>query len=147
MALRARKKLPSDAGICRHRLLIALLSPRDELHRIATERTAAIAGHRLFTSEWVLAELLDSFAERGRYPRAVASALVAQIRRNPAISVVSPTTVSFDEAFQLYCDRADKRWSFTDCSSFLIMDRFGIAAALSHDRHFEQAGFRALLRE
>ncbi len=126
---------------------IALLSPRDELHRIATERTAMIAGQRLYTSEWVLAELLHSFAERGRYPRAAASALVAQIRRNPAIVVVPPTALSFDEAFQLYCDRADKHWSFTDCSSFLIMGRFGIAAALSHDRHFEQAGFQALLRE
>jgi uncharacterized protein len=40
----------------------------------------------------------------------------------------------------------DKSWSFTDCGSFLIMHDEGLTSALTHDRHFEQAGFRALLR-
>jgi predicted nucleic acid-binding protein len=34
----------------------------------------------------------------------------------------------------------------TDCSSFLIMWQYGIDAALTYDKHFEQAGFDALLR-
>lgn len=34
----------------------------------------------------------------------------------------------------------------TDCSSFLIMERYGIDSALTYDWHFEQAGFKALLR-
>ena len=47
----------------------------------------------------------------------------------------------------LYADRLDQRWSVTDCSSFLIMEERGITDALAYDRDFEQAGFRALLRE
>ena len=41
---------------------------------------------------------------------------------------------------------ADKSWSLTDCASFLIMEEEGVTDALSHDRHFAQAGFQTLLR-
>jgi len=40
----------------------------------------------------------------------------------------------------------DKGWSLTDCASFVIMEDEGLPAALTHDHHFEQAGFQALLR-
>lgn len=38
-------------------------------------------------------------------------------------------------------------WSLTDCSSFIVMEERGLADAMTADRHFEQAGFRALLRQ
>jgi len=41
--------------------------------------------------------------------------------------------------------RNDKDWSLTDCISFIVMEEHGITEALTGDRHFEQAGFRALL--
>lgn len=47
----------------------------------------------------------------------------------------------------MYRERTDKSWSLTDCMSFLIMRKRHIKTALAHDRHFEQAGFTALLRE
>jgi len=34
----------------------------------------------------------------------------------------------------------------TDCASFLILEAEGIESALTHDQHFAQAGFQALLR-
>ena len=37
-------------------------------------------------------------------------------------------------------------WSLTDCISFVVMRHHEIAEALTADRHFEQAGFAALLR-
>jgi len=50
-----------------------------------------------------------------------------------------------ERAQGLFCSRADKSWSLTDCTSFVIMEDRGIRDALTGDRHFEQAGFRALL--
>ena len=35
----------------------------------------------------------------------------------------------------------DKSWSFTDCISKVIMDRFNIREAFTFDRHFEQMRF------
>ncbi len=39
---------------------------------------------------------------------------------------------------------ADKRFSLTDCVSFVLMERLGIERALAFDARFVQAGFRIL---
>lgn len=38
----------------------------------------------------------------------------------------------------------DKSYSFTDCLSFLVMERLGIQQVLTFDKHFIQAGFKVL---
>ena len=43
------------------------------------------------------------------------------------------------EMFQAY---EDKQWAFTDCTSFIVMQRQQVWQAFSFDQHFEQAGFR-----
>jgi predicted nucleic acid-binding protein len=53
----------------------------------------------------------------------------------------------FREAVERYNQRPDKSWGLTDCASFLIMEERGISEALTHDEHFVQAGFAALLRD
>ncbi len=125
---------------------VALIHPHDQLHGRARKASAALAGARIVTSDWVLIELLNAFAERGPRPRSVVSTAVAILKANPNVMVVPQTPESFTSAFDLYRERTDKGWSMTDCSSFLIMRQYGIDAALTHDKHFEQAGFNALLR-
>ncbi len=39
---------------------------------------------------------------------------------------------------------SDKTFSFTDCTSFVIMKELRLRRALTTDRHFEQAGFQTL---
>lgn len=51
----------------------------------------------------------------------------------------------FERALGRYGERLDKGWSLTDCQSMLVMEDRGIEEVLSADRHFIQAGFRALL--
>jgi predicted nucleic acid-binding protein len=125
---------------------IALLNPKDALHSRAQEVSRTFAPAKIVTSEGVLTELLNCFAERGTQFRAVAAKTVAALQ-NDASGIVAPqSSASFAAALQLYRDRPGKNWSITDCSSFLIMRQYGIEAALTFDRHFEQADFRALLR-
>jgi predicted nucleic acid-binding protein len=52
----------------------------------------------------------------------------------------------FDQGFELYARRLDKDWSLTDCISFVVMREHGLTHALTGDHHFEQAGFRILLK-
>jgi predicted nucleic acid-binding protein len=43
------------------------------------------------------------------------------------------------EYFKLH---ADKGYSFTDCTSFVLMKEMKLSHYLAFDKHFEQAGFR-----
>ena len=50
----------------------------------------------------------------------------------------------FRKTWQFYLDRPDKLWSFTDCSSFLLMEITGSKKSLTFDRNFKHAGFAML---
>jgi len=95
----------------------------------------------------VLVEVLNGFSAEGAHFRRSVAVFVPKIIEDKVIDLVPQTSELFRDAFALYRDRPDKRWSLTDCSSFLIMDRRRIQEALTHDRHFEQRGYRALLRD
>ena len=94
----------------------------------------------------VLTELLNAFAERGAVFRDAAARLIERLREATDTRIVAQTSAQFDDALQLYRDRHDKEWSHTDCASFCFMEKEGIGDALTYDRHFEQAGFKALMR-
>jgi predicted nucleic acid-binding protein len=53
----------------------------------------------------------------------------------------------FDRGLELYEQRPDKKWSLTDCISFVVMKDEGLQEALTGDEHFQQAGFAASLRD
>jgi hypothetical protein len=60
--------------------------------------------------------------------------------------IIAPEDNWFTAGIELYTSRPDKDWSLTDCISFVVMQDRGITDALTGDHHFEQAGFRALLK-
>lgn len=125
---------------------IALLSPRDGLHAKAVAMPARLPTASLVTSEMVLAELLNSLGDAGPWKRSAAISAVETIRRTVSILVFPQTADQFARAYERYKQSADKNWSLTDCASFQIMETERISAALTHDHHFVQAGFEALLR-
>jgi predicted nucleic acid-binding protein len=68
------------------------------------------------------------------------------MRKNRTVRIVPQTAASFEAGFTLYRARTDKGYSLTDCISMCTMRNGGIADVLTNDTHFEQEGFRALLR-
>lgn len=123
----------------------AVLNPKDNLNAKARAISSGLGKFRTLTTEMVLDELLAALSPLPE--RAFAMRGVDAIRTNPNVEVVPQTSIQFREAFDLYKQMADKEWSLTDCASFEIMRARGISEALAHDRHFEQAGFIALLRD
>ena len=123
----------------------ALLYPNDNLHRKALAISSTLGKSRILTTEMVLDELLAALSPLPRRAYAIRGA--ENIQANPNVEVVPQTSIQFREAFNLYKQMSDKAWSLTDCASFQIMRARGITEALAHDRHFEQAGFKALLRD
>ena len=135
------KSIFADAGY-----FIALLNPKDDLHAKAKSVSGELEQIRLITSEMVLAEVLAFYADKGHLLRQAPADTASQLCNNPTVTVVTQTSLQFRAALDLYRTRSDKEWSLVDCASVLIMQSENIAEALTHDHHFEQAGFTALLR-
>ena len=106
-----------------------------------------VAGYaeRLLTTQWVLVELADALSRVGA--RAATGRFIQQLSNWKALQIVPADDGSFQAGLSLYVGRPDKEWSLTDCTSIVVMARLGLTDALTTDRHFEQAGFRALLVE
>ena len=126
---------------------IARLSPLDRLHGKARDVARALGTVPILTSELVLVETLNAFSGGGVFVRERAARLVDTLCADVRVEIVSHTPALFADALALFRGHSDKAWSLTDCASFSIMRRRGVKSALAHDRHFEQAGFKALLRE
>jgi predicted nucleic acid-binding protein len=125
---------------------IAILDPQDNLHQRATALTASLTSTTIVTSELIFTEVLNAFSKRGRLLRKAAIELIRGVGKNPNVEVTPQTSELFQVALDLYSQRLDQSWSHTDCASFCIMQQKKIQEALAYDRHFEQAGFVALLR-
>jgi predicted nucleic acid-binding protein len=123
--------------------LLAVLNPGDELFERA-QRWAANVNERLITTEYVVLELVNALSDPA--DRAKAHAAVAEIRSSENWELVEASRLLFSESLLFHERRLDKHWSPTDCASFIVMQQQGVSKALAHDRHFEQAGFEALLR-
>ena len=135
------RKIFADTGYW-----IALLNPDDDLHQKAKQITTSIKFIPFVTSEMVFTELLNAFSGKGIYYRQKAVQFINYCFDNPEIEVVIQTDELFKSGLDLYSHRPDQAWSFTDCTSFHIMSQKNILEALAYDKHFEQAGFIALLR-
>ncbi len=138
---------PGDEVFLDTSYALALSASTDLFHEralcLATELEAA--GARLVTTRAVLLEIGNALS-RQRY-RAAAVTLLQSLEADPSVEVIPLSEELYVEALQLYCSRPDKEWGLIDCASFVVMSRRAMTKALTADEHFQQCGFRALLRE
>ena len=127
--------------------IVALLNETDEHHEAANRLFKLVrARSRLVTTRAVCLEIGNSFAKSPE-DRTSASGFLKEIDGADDITIVPLGDDLYLRALRLFGERPDKKWSLTDCSSFLVMEERGITSALTTDRHFAQAGFLPLLRE
>jgi predicted nucleic acid-binding protein len=134
------KTVFADAGYW-----IAILNPADGLYTIAVTLSNSLEPFQIITSEMVFTEVLNSFSKREIPFRQAVAQFVRQSFNNSRIEVVPQSKELFQQSLDLCEQRADETWSHTDCASFCIMQQRNLLEALTHDRHFIQAGFRALM--
>jgi len=122
---------------------LAVFNPDDQYHQ-QTRSLSKQMQARYLTTECVLVEMADAMANV--FSRSKVSSIVAGIHASPQWEIAAASSVQLQRALQFYDQHRDKAWTLTDCTSFLIMRERGITEALTGDRHFEQAGFIALLK-
>ncbi|MBI4566872.1 MAG: type II toxin-antitoxin system VapC family toxin [Planctomycetes bacterium] len=121
---------------------IALVNPRDELHGVAREIARAWK-QGVVTTDFVLLEAANWLSRTG--DRLLFVDLYGRLRIDSRTTIIPADRPLFVRGCAVYGDRGDKNWSLTDCISFIVMEELGLSRALTADRHFEQAGFEALL--
>jgi uncharacterized protein len=124
--------------------LLAALNPEDAHHERALVWSEAYDGP-LLTTAWVITEVADALA--GPHHRKVFEAFYQELEAEKRVHVVPADAACWERGLRLCFERPDKEWSLTDCISFTVMREEGLTEALTGDRHFEQAGFSALLRK
>ena len=124
---------------------VALNSKRDALHTSAIQlnRQLLSEGCRYVTSNFVIDETLTTI--RMQVSHAAAVDFGERLRQSKVIDVVHVDDEIEDKAWDIFKSYADKDFSFTDCTSFVIMQLLDLTDALTHDHHFVQFGFAALL--
>jgi uncharacterized protein len=123
--------------------LSALLDHRDQLHNRA-EAWMEELSEALLTTNYVLWEAVNRFSNST--DRLKIHDSLNDIYSSAEWEVVAESGDLFQLGLQAHRQYIDKDWSLTDCISFIVMRERGVTRALTHDHHFEQAGFEALLR-
>jgi hypothetical protein len=123
---------------------LGLLNNDDQWHEGVMRFTQGFDGE-MVTTAWVLTELANAMSHPDN--RGVCVGFFEDLRSDPRVMIVGASQALFDQGFDLYAHRLDKSWSLTDCISFVVMQQQGLTEALTGDRHFEQAGFKALLAQ
>ena len=123
--------------------LLAILNLSDPHHLRAAAASRTERRHRV-TTDWVLVEVGDALCQQGN--RDVFVRFYDWINRHAGTTVIPASRQLLAAGTHLYRYRRDKDWPLTDCISFVVMADEEITDALTGDRHFEQAGFNALLK-
>jgi predicted nucleic acid-binding protein len=114
----------------------ALVNARDKNH-LAAKRFLE-AGHRLLTTNFVIDETITLVLVRKGYQAAVD--LGEQLWSEEQARIVWLSRADQRAAWQLFKRYSDKEFSFTDCTSFVVMERLELTHAFAFDEHFDQTG-------
>ena len=121
----------------------ASLVPTDPDHGKAVKWLAT--NHSpLLTTDYVIDETLTLLRVRGERKRALL--LGAKFFRHGLAEIHKLTTADLILAWETFERFDDKDWSFTDCTSKVIMEQLGITVAFAFDHHFHQFGTTQVVR-
>jgi uncharacterized protein len=125
--------------------IYALADHRDPCRPAARRCVADLikAGAGLVLTDYIIDEACTLAKARGGAHAALQ--LLEIVERSEAFHLVWIGEERFGTAKAFFRKHSDHGYSFTDCTSFVVMDELGLRDALTGDQHFAEAGFRPLL--
>jgi predicted nucleic acid-binding protein len=98
---------------------------------------------RLYVTNFVLDECYTLLLYNVGYARTVAFKRAIDLMRTGDILAVVHISEELEQAAWAVFERfnQDKEWSFTDCTTKVVMEHLGIRQVFAFDHHFDQMGF------
>jgi uncharacterized protein len=124
----------------------AVISPEDTNHHSARRISLWLMENRwrLITTNFIVAE--THALTLTRLGRTLALRVLRQFDENPA-SIIRVTLSDERRARAIIEEFDDKNFSYTDATSFAVMDRLDVTHAFHFDRNFTQYGFIDLAQQ
>ena len=120
---------------------LAQANAKDRSHASVRETLSAFVG-RLVTTNHVFDETVT--LARARLGHPAAAALGELLLEPEVVDLVRAEPADESAAWELFLAREDQRYSFTDCVSFVLMRRLGLAVAAALDEDFLSEGFETV---
>ena len=92
----------------------------------------------LITTDYVIDETLSLMKFRGHPHQAFVFG--EGVFRHKRVSVHHLTEHEVQRAWEVFNRFRDKEWSFTDCTSKVLIEKLGLTTAFAFDHHFRQFG-------
>jgi len=126
--------------------LIAYYNVDDRYHAEASETMKRIERGeipltRFYTTDYILDETL-TFIECVLGMHELAVEVGEALQTSPFTTIIRIDEEIFSEAWSIF--RESRGYSFTDCTSFTVMKKYGIPIAFTFDRHFQDEGFQTI---
>ena len=124
--------------------LVGLFLKKDEWHEPAVRELEGLRRdrRRMVTTTDIFSEVVTSMRKWAGHARAVE--VGEMLRRSALVKLVSVDDGLREAGWKRFVKLKYPAISFTDCTSFAVMDRFGIEVAFTFDSDFRKAGYRVI---
>ena len=126
---------------------IALFNARDQYHTDARVIYSELGQRqtRILTTDYVIDESVTRLRYDVGYPAANRFLeTIERAERTNDLMVARIDGSAFEQAKRLFRQYSSEVLSFTDCTSFVVCQTYGISAAFAFDRHFPIMGITLL---
>jgi predicted nucleic acid-binding protein len=123
--------------------VVALVNKNDQYHSLAVDLTERFNEQGLVTTDAILLEIGNALSRNFKQESVE---IIEHFLTSDDVKVIHLYPPLFRKAFDFYKSHSDKQWGLIDCVSFVVMKELAVTDALSADKHFEQAGFKVLMR-
>jgi len=116
----------------------------DQHHKKAMEGFSKLDSgqYKLVTTDYVIDETYTGLLGRPGYHAAMNFDRALRQSRIQVEFINPERFMKTQEVFRRY--NKDKEWSFTDCTSYVVMKELKISTAFTFDQNFAQMGFKIL---
>lgn len=120
---------------------LAIMDRDDPFHPAARDIAVCLETRRsnVFTSNYIVDEACTLVRARTTHAKAVQ---FLRSLKPSGVRILRITPALEAEAERIFIRYSDKDFSFTDCTTFALIDARRLEAVLAFDRHFSQYRFR-----